>query len=193
MEEVIWSKAITTKGISGTKIVIPVGTKFEVITNIKNDRENFNYGSNNYATCRGLGITSIWLDEFKIIEEYKENKMVEIPLIGEKYWTCEISSESANYEPEIDIVMPWFGIYYYQGLIAHFDENDVIDEDSNAISCVGPHQLFKTKYEAMKHFIERYKEYIKNIENTLAEMNVNLTRAHKMLENILLKGENYVN
>ena len=54
-------KAVTTVVISGACIpTIPVGTEFEVVTIVDN------YG---YATCRGLPISTIWLDEFKTLKE----------------------------------------------------------------------------------------------------------------------------
>ena len=53
--------AITIKEISGERIeTIPVGTKFEIVC------ECPNYF---YATCRGLGVSSVWLDEFRYLKE----------------------------------------------------------------------------------------------------------------------------
>ncbi len=50
-------KAITTKEIKGSAIdTIPVGTEFTITSVLKE-----------YSFCKGLGIFSIWNDEYKII------------------------------------------------------------------------------------------------------------------------------
>ena len=55
-------KAITTKEISGACIkTIPVGTPFEI----------FHIGDR-FSSCKGLGITSIWNDEYALVEENDE-------------------------------------------------------------------------------------------------------------------------
>ena len=54
-------KAVTTKEISGSCIdTIPAGTEFTV-TWFDEAKENGN------STCKGLGITHIWNDEFNLI------------------------------------------------------------------------------------------------------------------------------
>jgi hypothetical protein len=57
-----YKKAETTRDISGDFIpFIPMGTKFEVVINGTLDLP--------FSSCRGLCITSIWNDEFKILED----------------------------------------------------------------------------------------------------------------------------
>ena len=71
MRNETWSKAVTTKEISGLRIpTIPVGTEFEVLTDIKDDdRLSFKYGELGHASCRGIPIHSIWLTEFNLIKK----------------------------------------------------------------------------------------------------------------------------
>lgn len=78
----IWKKAETIKEISGHCIkTIPIGTQFKVLTVVidafRNTTNDFTHCDSGYRSCRHLdfpnnnesfGITSIWLDEFKIIE-----------------------------------------------------------------------------------------------------------------------------
>jgi hypothetical protein len=57
-----YKKAITIKVICGSRIkTIPVGTTFEVLVNTN--------ASNGYSACRGLGITSIWNEEFVLVRD----------------------------------------------------------------------------------------------------------------------------
>jgi hypothetical protein len=52
-------KAVTIKVISGSCIeTIPIGTEFTIITIV---------AGRNYATCNGLGVTSVWNDEYKLL------------------------------------------------------------------------------------------------------------------------------
>ena len=52
-------KAKTIKEISGNCIpTIPVGTEFTIVVIVKD------YG---YATCSGLPVSSVWLDEFVLL------------------------------------------------------------------------------------------------------------------------------
>lgn len=63
-EEIIYRKAITVKEISGNCIkTIPIGTGFEVAVHKHR---------NGYRSCRGLGITSIFNDEFEFVDVEKE-------------------------------------------------------------------------------------------------------------------------
>lgn len=51
-------KAITTKQITGVRIpTIPVGTLFEVLYR------------GVYSTCKGLPVSSVWNDEYVLIED----------------------------------------------------------------------------------------------------------------------------
>lgn len=53
-------KAKTLKEISGVCIpTVPKGTDFEVVEIVK-DR--------GYATCKGLPVSSLWLEEFSLVE-----------------------------------------------------------------------------------------------------------------------------
>lgn len=57
-----YKKAITIKVICGSCIkTIPVGTTFEVLVNTDT--------SHGYSACRGLGITSIWNEEFVLVRD----------------------------------------------------------------------------------------------------------------------------
>jgi hypothetical protein len=52
-------KAVTIKEISGSCIeTIPIGAEFTIITIV---------AGRNYATCNGLGVTSVWNDEYKLL------------------------------------------------------------------------------------------------------------------------------
>lgn len=58
----IYKKAVLIKEITGNQFSpIPVGTIFEVVTNMVYSTE--------YSTCRGLKVNQVWNDEFKIIED----------------------------------------------------------------------------------------------------------------------------
>ena len=53
-------KAITTKEIKGSCIkTIPAGTEFEIITIVE---------GYDHATCTGLGVTSVWNNEYRILD-----------------------------------------------------------------------------------------------------------------------------
>jgi len=65
MEEPTIKRAITTKTISGPCIeTIHIGTEFDIIIwpGVVPLSENIRY-----YPCKGLGITSIWSDEFKFL------------------------------------------------------------------------------------------------------------------------------
>ena len=56
-------RAITTVEISGDRIpTIPVGTEFEIIRILEKYK---------YATCKGLPVFSIRLDEFELLKKEK--------------------------------------------------------------------------------------------------------------------------
>jgi hypothetical protein len=60
-EPLIYKKAITIKEIKAPalNLVIPAGTIFEV-----------HYGGIlPYAHAKGLGVTEVWLDEYRLLEE----------------------------------------------------------------------------------------------------------------------------
>jgi hypothetical protein len=56
-------KAITTKQISGACIpTIPVGTPFLVV--VKSGKRDYAY-----STCKGLPVSSVWNDEYVLLQE----------------------------------------------------------------------------------------------------------------------------
>jgi len=58
-------KAITTKQISGACIpTIPVGTPFEVLVVVKSGKRDYAY-----SICKGLPVSSVWNDEYVLIED----------------------------------------------------------------------------------------------------------------------------
>jgi|LUML01.1.fsa_nt_gb hypothetical protein len=65
----IGKKAITIKEISGACIpTIPVGTTFEILAVVKTDKRNYAY-----STCKGLPISSVWNDEYILLDMEQEN------------------------------------------------------------------------------------------------------------------------
>jgi hypothetical protein len=79
---------------------------------------------------------------------------------GKKYWSCKQVMETESYGDESPH-RPWQGIIkvrqnpggtvYY---LHHFDENDQIDDDSNATTIVRAQDIFENEYEACEHYAQ---------------------------------------
>jgi len=64
-----YSPATTTRVIVGARIsTIPIGTKFWVLTEVADGRGGYTKPDTSrfYCNCKGLEVSSVWLDEFEL-------------------------------------------------------------------------------------------------------------------------------
>ena len=87
--------------------------------------------------------------------------------IGEKYWCCEQSVENLSYgdnspqKPWIGILSNKNGVFY----LNRFDENDIIDDDTNARTFVEENKIFLTEEEAIKYYKKRCVIYASSLQD----------------------------